>query len=123
MQIAQNVSTGSAAVASTPEQLRETLKKATVPDLIVMCKAAGISISGCSSQRKEELIDRLVRKKPRPLASHEQVHSAGALGVAGLLGAALCGLCLAEACPVCERACAYACACVRACFPVRFVCA
>ncbi len=119
MQIAQNVSTGSAAVASTPEQLRETLKKATVPDLIEMCKAAGIS--GCSSQRKEELIDLLVRKKPRPLPSHEQVHSAGALGVAGLLGAALCGLCLVEACPVCERACAYA--CVRACFPVRFVCA
>ena len=54
-----------------PEQLRETLKKKTVPDLIEICKATGIS--GYSNKRKEELIDLLVFKKPRP---DEQVHSA-----------------------------------------------
>ena len=46
-----------------PEQLRETLKKKTVPDLIEICKATGIS--GYSNKRKEELIDLLVFKKPR----------------------------------------------------------
>ena len=46
-----------------PEQLRETLKKKTVPDLIEVCKATGIS--GYSNKRKEELIDLLVFKKPR----------------------------------------------------------
>ncbi len=44
-------------------QLREILKKKTVPDLIEECKAAGIS--GHSNKRKEELIDLLVVKKPR----------------------------------------------------------
>jgi hypothetical protein len=46
-----------------PEQLRETLKKKTVPDLIEICKATGIS--GYSNKRKEELIDLLVFKNPR----------------------------------------------------------
>ncbi len=44
--------------------------KRTVSDLMEMCKAAGIG--GCSNKRKEELIDLVVRKKPRPDA---QVHS------------------------------------------------
>ena len=84
VQLAQNVSTGSAAVASTPEQLRETLKKTTVPDLIEKCKAAGIS--GYSNKRREELIDLLVRKRPR---LDDQVHSAG---VGRYRPARLCGL-------------------------------
>ncbi len=50
-----------------PEQLRETLMKKTVPDLIKTCKAAGLK--GYSNKRREELIDLLVLndvfKKPR----------------------------------------------------------
>ena len=63
MQLAKTASIGSAATTPTPEQLRETLKKTTVPDLIEKCKAAGIS--GYSNKRREELIDLLVRKRPR----------------------------------------------------------
>ncbi len=69
--------------------LRETLKKTTVPDLIEKCQAA--AISGYTHKRKEELIDLLVRKKPR---LDEQVYYSGVLDATGLLGAALCGLCL-----------------------------
>ena len=59
----------------------------------------------------------IVRKKPRP---DEQVHSAGALDVTGLLGSALCGLCLVVARPVSDG---FVHACVRSCSPVRvFVC-
>ena len=72
LQRAEVAGTGSAATTPTPEQLRETLKKTTVPDLIEKCKAAGIS--GYSNKRREELIDLLVRKRPR---LDEQVHSAG----------------------------------------------
>ncbi len=43
--------------------LRETLRTNTKPDLIEKCQAAGIS--GYSSKRKDELIDLLVRKRPR----------------------------------------------------------
>jgi hypothetical protein len=56
---------------STSEQLRATLRKNTKPDLMEKCKAAGIS--GYSKKRKDELIDLLVRKKPRPTPSDEQV--------------------------------------------------
>ena len=63
LQRAEAACAGSAATTPTPEQLRETLKKATVPDLIEKCKAAGIS--GYSNKRREELIDLLVRKRPR----------------------------------------------------------
>ncbi len=52
----------------TPEQLRETLKDETVPELIKKCKEAGIS--GYSNKRKEELIDLLVFKKRRLLQVH-----------------------------------------------------
>ena len=62
-QLAATAGTSSAAVQLTPEQLRETLGKNLRSDLIEKCKAAGIS--GCSNKRKEELIDLLVRKKPR----------------------------------------------------------
>jgi hypothetical protein len=67
---------------------------------------------------KEEPIDLVVCKKPRLLPSDDQVHSAGALNVTGLLGAALCGLCLVLARPVNEglvRACVSACIFSRAC--------
>ena len=60
-----------APAGSASPQLRVLLKKKTVSDLIEECKAAGIS--GYSNKRKEELIDLLVFKKPRPDA---QVHSA-----------------------------------------------
>jgi hypothetical protein len=62
-----------------PEQLRETLKEKTVPELIKKCKEAGIS--GYSNKRKEELIDLLVLKKPR---LDKQVHHVGALDRTGL---------------------------------------
>ena len=79
LQRAEVAGTGSAATTPTPEQLRETLQKTTVPDLIEKCKAAGIG--GYSNKRKDELIDLLVRKRPR---LDEQVHSAGALDRTGL---------------------------------------
>ncbi len=72
LQGAEAACTGSAATTPTPEQLRETLEKATVPDLIEKCKAAGIS--GYSNKRRDELIDLLVRKRPR---LDEQVHFPG----------------------------------------------
>jgi len=52
-----------APAGSASPQLRVSLKKKTVPDLIEECKAAGIS--GYSNKRREELIDLLVRKRPR----------------------------------------------------------
>jgi hypothetical protein len=69
------------------QQLRETLRKKTKPDLIEKCKAAGIS--RYSNKKKEELIDLLVRKTLRP---DEQVYYAGALDASGLLVFALCAL-------------------------------
>ena len=84
LQRAEVAGTGSAATTPTPEQLRETLKKTTVPDLFEKCKAAGIS--GYSNKRREELIDLLVRKRPR---LDDQVHSAG---VGRYRPARLCGL-------------------------------
>jgi hypothetical protein len=72
LQRAEAACAGSAVTTPTPEQLRGTLVKTTVPDLIEKCKAAGIS--GYSNKRREELIDLLVRKKPR---LGEQVHFPG----------------------------------------------
>ena len=77
--------TDAAGTGPPPEQLRETLMKKTVPDLIKTCKAAGIK--GYSNKRREELIDLLVRKRPRP---DEQVHSART----GRHRSRLSGLCL-----------------------------
>ena len=71
--------TDAAGSGPPPEQLREMLKKDTVPDLIKKCKAAGIS--GYSNKRREELIDLLVLKKPR---LDKQVHHAGAPDRTGL---------------------------------------
>ncbi len=118
VQLAQNVSTGSAAVASKPEQLREMLKKTTVPDLIEKCKAAGIS--GYANKRREELIDLLLRKRPR---LDEQVRFPG---IGRLRSARLCALrsvpcgglpCLRTG--VCVRVCVRACVHV---FPCVCVC-
>jgi hypothetical protein len=73
--------------ASRNFELRETLKKQAVPDLMEKCKAAGIS--GYSNKRKDELINLLVPKK---LRLDEQVYYARALDATGLLGFALCAL-------------------------------
>ncbi len=78
MQLAATVGTGNATTTSKPE-LRESLEKETKLDLIEKCKAAGIS--GYSNKRKEELIDLLLRKKPR---LDEQVHSAGIMSTIGV---------------------------------------
>ena len=48
---------------NTPQQLGVTLEKKLVKDLRDECKAAGIT--GYSKKKREELIDLLVRKKPR----------------------------------------------------------
>jgi hypothetical protein len=94
LQRAEAACTGSAATTPTPEQLRETLKKTTVPDLIEKCKAAGIS--GYSNKRREELIDLLVRKRPR---IDEQVRFPGIGCLRSARRSALrsvpCGLCYA----------------------------
>ncbi len=84
MQLAKTASIGSAATTPTPEQLRETLKKTTVPDLIEKCKAAGIG--GYSNKRKDELIDLLVRKRPR---LGEQVRFPGMLSTLHVLRSTL----------------------------------
>ena len=108
---------GPAPDGSASEQLRVTPTKSTGSHLMEKSKAAGIG--GYSSKRKEEPIDLVICKKPRLLPSDDQVHSAGALDVTGLLGAALCGLCLMLARPstkgLCVRACLHAYSPVRAC--------
>jgi hypothetical protein len=88
VQLAATAGIGSATTTSALEQLRETLGTNTVPDLIEKCQAAGIS--GYSNKRKDELIDLLVRKKPRLDEQVLRVHS----NATGLRGSSLFGLCL-----------------------------
>ena len=50
-------------------QTRAALESKSLPELKDECKAAGIG--GYSKKRKEELVDLLLRKKPRPLPAAE----------------------------------------------------
>jgi hypothetical protein len=90
VQLSATAGTGSAMTTSVPEQLRETLGKSTRTDLVEMCKAAGIG--GCSSKRKDELIDLLVRKKPRLDEQVGALRKDRAPPVCAALGSAVCAL-------------------------------